>query len=87
MATPKDIPTETKPVSLANDTPLDKSKGLSGADLCRRFGLERSGVSAADRRYKGNPEAFKEWTSQNDPQGLSWYPVGAGKQKKYYPVE
>ena len=86
MATVKPAETEVEAASVANIPPLDKSKGLSGAALSERFGMERSSVSAFERRNGVNSEAFKTWSAENDPEGLSWYRGMEGKRPKYYPV-
>ncbi|NJN74441.1 MAG: hypothetical protein HC799_17430 [Limnothrix sp. RL_2_0] len=86
MAASKTTETGVTPASVANIPPLDKSKGLSGAALCRRFSLEKSAISAFERRNGVNSEAFKEWSAAKDPEGLSWYREGEGRKTKYFPV-
>lgn len=81
MATSNHTETEVKAVSGGDIPSPDKSKGLSGAALCRRFGLEKSAISAFERRNGVNSEAFKAWSAKHDRDGVAWVKRGG----KYFP--
>ena len=91
MATSPPPQTDTPP-AVANDDPLDLSKGLSGADLARRFIAANDGkgqlnqVARAEGRYGVNSEKFQMWSAKHDPDRLEWKKEGEGKLSKYFPI-
>lgn len=61
---------------------LDFSKGLTQADLSRRFGVHSS--STRKFRLEQTPEKFADWTRRKDPDGFCWQYDDV--TKRYYQV-
>lgn len=72
--------TGVKPIPVVDISSLDESKGLTEVALCERLGFKKSAV--ANRYRRDSPEKFRQWTIDNDPDGIAW----VKQNGKYYPV-
>jgi hypothetical protein len=87
VATAQSIPTKVNPGSEGNTPALDLSRELSRAALSVRLGLKsRSAISNREQEHGVNSDSVKEWIRNQDPDGLSWYKTGDGKQTRYNPI-
>jgi len=84
-ATPRQKPTENPLTFVDSDNSAmvpDLSKGLTGAQLSQRFGMNPNSANGEWGRKKANPPDFHRWSRGRDPEGKAWTRAEDGR---YYP--
>lgn len=76
------------PLDLGVDYP-QISIELDGKSFAKRVGINNSKLSTLRTDFKGTPDKFTEWTTENDPDGITWNYKNKphGKGVLYYPLE